>query len=402
MKYLFSFLCCAVIALSCNNQKEVADKSKIQTNRNYIRASATLDSLYEHYGVPNSNLLRENYPFKEDYRANYLGGEAPDDAPKPYSYLWPYSGTLSAVSILMETSESPKQYKTLLDSKVLPGLEEYFDVKRKPDAYASYVNSHKPSDRFYDDNVWLGIDFADIYMQTNEKKYLDKAKMIWEFIRSGTDDILGGGIYWRERGKSSKNTCSNAPGAVYAFKLFEATKDSIYFREGLTLYNWTKESLQDDADYLYFDNIDVRSKRVDKTKYAYNSGQMLQAAVLLYNLTKDEQYLTEAKNVAESCYNHFFHDYTAENGGTFRLINKGNVWFTAVMFRGFEELYKVYGYAKYIDAFQASLDYAWEHSREANGLFNSDWSGREKDNSKNLLTQAAIVEMYARMAKISE
>jgi len=47
-------------------------------------------------------------------------------------------------------------------NRVLPGLAEYLDTTRMPAAYASYINTAPASDRFYDDNVWLGIDFCDI------------------------------------------------------------------------------------------------------------------------------------------------------------------------------------------------------------------------------------------------
>lgn len=104
-------------------------------------------------------------------------------------------------------------------------------------------------------------------MLTKEPKYLQKAQLIWNFIESGTDDNLGGGIYWCEQRKESKNTCSNAPGSVFALKLFEATKDSAYFVKGQRLYEWTQTNLQDSTDYLYFDNINLNGK-VDKAKFA--------------------------------------------------------------------------------------------------------------------------------------
>ena len=132
--------------------------------------------------------------------------------PNAYSYLWPFSGTFSAVNALYEATADAR-YLEMLDRRVLTGLEHYLDVTRKPFAYASYVNMALPSDRFYDDNIWLGIDFTDIYRLTKKKSYLKKAKMIWQFLESGTDDVLGGGIYWCEQKKESKNTCSNAPGA---------------------------------------------------------------------------------------------------------------------------------------------------------------------------------------------
>ena len=281
------------------------------------------------------------------------------------------------------------------------GLEEYRDDKRNPTAYSSYVKTAPQSDRFYDDNVWLGLDFTDLYLLTKEQAYLDNALEIWKFIESGTDTVLGGGIYWCEQRKISKNTCSNAPGAVYALKLYEATGDTAYLQQGTHLYEWTKTTLQDKSDYLYFDNKNLNG-HIGRAKFAYNSGQMMQAAALLYKCTGNAAYLTDAQQIAKSAYGFFFHDFKPSHDvEPFRLLNEGNVWFTGIMLRGFVELYGQDGDATYMDAFRANLDYAWEHMRDAStGLFNSDWSGAKQDDSKWLLTQFAMVEMYARMAAV--
>jgi rhamnogalacturonyl hydrolase YesR len=367
-----------------------------RSKKNVERGRETLDSIYTHYSVEGTSLLREIHPFAEEYKATYLASEEQANRPNPYAYLWPFSGTFSAVNALLEATND-KNYQQLLDTKVLPGLEEYLDTKRTPSAYASYIHTAPPSDRFYDDNIWLGIDFSDTYTMTGEQKYLDKAKLIWQFIESGIDEQLGGGIYWCEQKKESKNTCSNAPGSVLALKLFEATKDSNYFHQGKALYHWTKTHLQDPSDNLYYDNVGLNG-RIGKAKFAYNSGQMLQSAVLLYKLTKEKSYLTEAQNIAKSGYNQFFQEFTPAEGSSFMLLKRGNIWFTAVMLRGYIELYKVDKNKSYLDSFQESLDYAWTHMREETGLFNQDWSGESKESFKSVLTQAAMVEMYARMA----
>lgn len=388
----FSFL-----LIGCISGNE-GNEAKIQRTDYLDRAETTLDSIYKNYSVENTCLLRENYPFDDKYIATYLASGEQENLPNPYSYLWPYSGTFSAVSALLDAT-SDQKYLDILTSKVLPGLEEYFDEKRTPFAYASYISSAPLSDRFYDDNVWLGIDFCDVYALTGNDKYLDKAKLIWKFIESGTDNQLGGGIYWCEQKKGSKNTCSNAPGAVFAFKLFESTKDSSYFDQGKALYEWTKKHLQDPTDLLYFDNISLDGK-IGKAKYAYNSGQMMQAASLLYKLTKEKKYLIEAQCIAQSCYNYFFTDFVSPDKQQFKLLKKGDIWFTAVMLRGFVELYHQDKNDGYVKTFSMNLDYAWNHSREMNGLFNTDWSGETSDPKKWLLTQAAYVEMYARIAKL--
>lgn len=359
------------------------------------RAEITLQAIYKNYLVENNCLLREIFPFNELLEVTYLVDNEQNAKKNTFAYLWPYSGSLSAVSALYENGKDLK-YLQLLENKVLPGLDMYYDTRRLPYAYASYINTVQKSDRYYDDNIWIGLDFTDLYLSTGNKKYLDKAIAIWKFIESGTDMVIGGGIYWCEQKKESKNTCSNAPGAVLALKLFKATKDSSYFYKGKTLYEWTKDKLQDRNDFLYYDNINLK-EHIGRTKFAYNSGQMLQAAALMYEITKNETFLNEAQNIASSCYDYFFYNFEADNGEQFKIIKKGNIWFTAIMLRGFEELYKLDGNKKYICAFQQNLDYAWEHMRENNGLFNSDWSGNEIDDSKWLLTQFAMVEMYSRL-----
>ncbi|GLL52965.1 alpha-1,6-mannanase [Bacteroides finegoldii] len=385
-------IACTISLVGCASTKQTDSVSNLE------KAQETLDSLYQNYSIKDSHLLHENYPFDEQYEVTYLASIKETNIPNQFSYLWPYSGTFSAVNALFEATHD-KKYLRLLDKRVLPGLEEYFDTQRTPNAYSSYIQTAPASDRFYDDNVWLGIDFTDIYQITGEQKYLDKAQLIWKFIESGTDNLLGGGIYWCEQKKESKNTCSNAPGSVLAFKLFKATNDSVYFKQGKDLYEWTQKNLQDSTDYLYFDNIRLNGK-IGKAKFAYNSGQMMQSAALLYQLTQNPIYLKEAQNVAKECYNYFFTDFTTTTGENFKILKQGDIWFTAVMLRGFIELYHIDKNKTYINAFNKSLNHAWNNARDNKGLFNTDLSGKNKDNKKWLLTQAAIVEMYARLAAI--
>lgn len=356
------------------------------------RAEATISAIYSHYSVPGNALLRENWPADRNYRAGYLATEA--QASNPYSYLWPFSGSLSATTAIME---SAPEYADTLEHRVLPGLAEYLDTLRSPAAYSSYISSAPASDRFYDDNIWLGIDFIDLYRLTGEKEYLDKAEMIWKFIESGTDDVLGGGIYWCEQKKHSKNTCSNAPGAVYALKLHLATGEQAYLDKGKALYDWTFRTLRDTTDNLYFDNISLDGK-IAGWKFAYNSGQMIQAGALLYKITGEKEYLDEAQATAASCYVCFFEDFTTPEGQEARILKPGNTWFHAVMVRGLAELYGIDGNPVYMDAVKASADIAWKYSRMEEGLFSDDMSGRKQDDRHWLLTQWAMAEIYARLA----
>lgn len=380
-----------MIFISC---KEGLNRGNEQPQ--FVRyADEILNIVYEKYSVENENLLIENYPSKENTPVTYLNTE--EKQSNKFAYLWPYSGTFSAVNALYFKTKNPK-YLNLLQDKVLPGLEEYFDTERYPFAYASYINRASLSDRFYDDNIWIGIDFIEIYLHTNDPGYLEKAKDVWNFVYSGYDEKLGGGIYWVESNKVSKNTCSNAPAVVFALKLYQATNNNDYFEKAKNLYNWTKNHLQDKSDHIYYDNIHLDGN-IDKHKYAYNSGQMLQSAALLYRITKEEVYLHDAKTLAKACYNYFFYDFT-DGDLSFRMLKSGDVWFSAIMSRGFLELYAIDKDIKYMDAFIQNLNYAWLHMRDENGLFGTDWFGKKLTKEKWLLTQTAMIEMYMNFSNI--
>ncbi|TCC87936.1 hypothetical protein EZ428_19590 [Pedobacter frigiditerrae] len=78
-------------------------------------------------------------------------------------------------------------------------------------------------------------------------------------------------------------------------------------------------------DGLFYDAIKSPSLKLAKYIYSYNSGTMLQANVILHQLTKQEKYIMEAKRTADAAERYFFKE------GKF----VDNYWFSAVLFRGF-------------------------------------------------------------------
>lgn len=362
------------------------------------RAEATLNSLYAYFKTDHPVLLRETYPFDERYKATYLASGPDIELSHDYAYLWPFSATFSAVNSLLEhTGESV--YEELMRERVFPGLNAYYDKNRLPAAYASYITSAPESDRFYDDNIWIGIDFVDFYSMKKDPDALQQARDIWSFLESGRDDKLGGGIYWCEQRKKSKNACSNAPASVLALKLYQATGEAEFLNRGKALYEWTYTHLRDTADQLYFDNLSVEGK-LDKRKYAYNSGQMIQAGVLLYQLTGEERYLAESRGTADAALDYFFGD-CPEEGPSCRVFTNQDPWFYAVMMRGFIALQEIEPQREYMDAYACALNHAWENARTPEGLFDSSLKKPAKEHKNQVIVQAAMTEMFARMATLS-
>lgn len=341
------------------------------------RADQLNNLIWKYYSIPVYHLFYENYPLKSDDRAT--------------SYLWPFSAMISATTAMMELPDGKQKYQKQLD-ELLDGLNRYWDDLRNPPGYQASPKEFYHDDRYYDDNIWIGTDLTDLYKITRLTKYLKQAQAVWAFVISGWSDELGGGIYWCEQKRNTKNTCSNGPATVFALKLYGVTGDQTYLNWGLKIYHWTQQTLQSPSG-IFWDNIDLNG-RIDQQTYTYNTGTMLHSAVLLYQATGDSQYLEEARHIATASLEHF----APVNQDGERFFPKRDPWFTGILFRGYQALYEVDHDRTYIDAVIQNIDYAWEHCRDQNGLLSRDWSGTSIENEKWLLDEASMVEIYTRAA----
>lgn len=400
-----------VIAINRAGAKSVESKTEARpysasipdlTPISLKRADTMMTSLVKLYlDGKERDIWTSTYPFKD----GYWNGAA---------VIWGHGSAFSGYAALKEASAAFPAYKTkianLYDARLLTGIDKFRNTaNNRAEAYAVYPGSG--DERYYDDNLWVGLDMVDLYNLTKNQDYLNRSKMVWRFILEGTDDKMGGGVYWKEYG-NSKNTVSNAPAAVLAAKLYLATNDPAYLKSAKELYAWVKTHLQDPSDYLYWDNVVLSDENnpnspliIAKQKYTYNSGQPMQAAALLYKITGESQYLTDAQNIAKSAYKKWFipfHSYTT--GESFKILEPGSVWFQAVMFRGFIELYKIDGDKTYVKAYQKTMANAWLSSarNKTTGLINEDLRGGTTQTNFDILHQGACLEMISRLALLEQ
>ena len=260
---------------------------KTPGNTRYLSIADSILSNVLNLYQTNDGLLTETYPVNPDQKITYLAGGTQQNGTLKASFLWPYSGMMSGCVALYKATGN-KKYKKILEKRILPGMEQYWDNSRLPACYQSYPTKYGQHGRYYDDNIWIALDYCDYHQLTHKPASLEKAVALYQYIYSGWSDEIGGGIFWCEQQKEAKHTCSNAPSTVLGVKLYRLTKDAKYLEKAKETYAWTKKHLCDPTDHLYWDNINLKGK-VSKEKYAYNSGQMIQAGVLLYEETGDEQ-----------------------------------------------------------------------------------------------------------------
>ena len=241
------------------------------------------------------------------------------------------------------------------------------------------------------------IDYLEAYLNTKNETYLSKAKEVFNFIISGWDDKLGGGVYWLEGHLDQKPACSNGMATLAALKLYQCSGEKLYLDWGKRFYNWMHSNLRN-PNGIYYNDIKMDGK-VNEVYYTYNTGSMIESAVLLYKFTNEVSYLNEAKLVAKNAHSFFA---SADNAGKLNpTIDLP--WFVTVLFRGYEALYHIDQEPKYIQGIAFALDKAWNVSSDRYGLLTAKWETTEeaKRKPKWLLDQACIAELYARLSLLN-
>ncbi len=167
----------------------------------------------------------------------------------------------------------------------------------------------KDVDRYYDDNQWMVLALVEASEILKEPKFLGYAQETLKYVLSGEDKKLGGGIYWHETKKTEKNTCSNAPAAAACLAVWSHTKDPALLAKAKELYDWTKKHLQDPADGLFWDGINVNG-HIGKDKWSYNTALMIRTAMGLWGATGEQKYLDEAQGMTKASEARWFDEAT--------------------------------------------------------------------------------------------
>ncbi len=306
---------------------------------------------------------------------------AGDDFP---AYLWPFSVTIEAVSAYVSEFPDDREivdfYRFMID-EILP---KYRDKNRND--YRVYNSTTDGGDPFYDDDAWIALEFIRAAEFFSDKKYLQRAIETAEYCFSGEDNLLGGGIYWKEKDCRTKHTCINGPASLLACELYSATKDKKYLEKAISLYQFTKKYLLDECG-VYNDNINADTGKVDFAKYTYNSGTMTDAGIMLGKLTGESLYTDDAVKCADSSLSYFAEDDLH--------IRCDNPWFCSWLLCGYikvAELGVSQNDRARFESFKNSLEVCINNPISG-GFWNKKWTKPDgKNDIPQLIDQAGTVK----------
>ena len=308
-----------------------------------------------------------------------------------YEHLWPFCNAWSATTTLATLGRDRRPAQFL--PSFLQGLAAYSRqgsasrIQTGEAYFEASVVRHESGggDIFFDDNAWLGLSLVRQFELMGDPRAGQLATRVLRFLTSGWsksgDWKSPGGIPWTSSGGAlSRNTCSNAPAAELATRVFMHTNDASHLRWATQIYDWVRASLFDPGTHLYFDRISPEGT-VEETYWSYNQGSMIGAGVLLYRSTGEASYLVEAQETASGAVRMFTLEGLVEQGPAFN----------AILFRNLFMLGQHAPDARYRATAASYGDLMWDTRRNhADGTFQSGASV--------LNSTAPMIEIYALLA----
>ena len=301
----------------------------------------------------------------------------------PYEVMWG-NGVQHSV-LTFATKYEPEKYKPILYD-FSEALQKYWDKDAPIPGFDAYFASKTDDDKYYDDNAWLVLSFVEAYDVTKDARFLGWAEQTQNFVLSGYDEKLGGGLYWHQQKKESKNTCVSGPAAAAALDLYRVTGDKTDLAQAKQLYNWTCDKLQD-KDGLFWDNIALDGK-IGKAKFTYNTALMLRNNIELWKVTNDQKYLDEARRIADASL-----EYWTRAGGNFGDDPKFNNWLCEALLM----TYQATDDTKYLNAVRRHADYGYRHGRDkSDGGYWNNWSAASHapDERKTMIENASVARTF--------
>ncbi len=245
---------------------------------------------------------------------------------------------------------------------------------------------------FNDDLGWWAGAATRAYKLTQNPRYLERAKTLFEDIWTYWTPSSGGGVSWRRSVQTQKNVATNGPLVVTAVRLYQITNDSSFLDRARQLWDFLDKRLTD-GDAKVYDNWDGSELR--RWDFTYNFGNFVLSSLALREVVIDEAEKTRllARAVRSA-------DWALANLTNAQiLLDEGTGdggGFKGVMLRALRALANTPGLeagdkTRFETALRDNATQIWNSKRAADGLVGSDWSSTQEKGVIESLTAASAV-----------
>ena len=255
-------------------------------------------------------------------------------------YLSAFIEMLAEAHRLYPDNKEIKDYYVDVLDKCLPGYLVKNKTIRTPAKTnfknITYYNAVKggTGDFYYDDNAWICYQLLEAYDLLGDQKYLEAAETNLAFLKTGWRED-GGGIYWSKDFKSV-GTCSTSPTCTCFLRAYMVTNKQEYLDFAIQIYDWARKNVLG-SNGMYHGGVG------DPWQPSYDSGTMLINSSLLYKITGEKKYQTQAKATALASVSHCFNVTGSAKNKKVRLATNPYYcpWAFTWMLRGIKEYYEI-------------------------------------------------------------
>jgi predicted alpha-1,6-mannanase (GH76 family) len=341
-------------------------------NKYVIHAQWAEDMLITHYWNENANLMYNAYPYAKD-RENQL------------NYWW----KAHAVDAMMDAFErTADKSRTDRAEKLVKSI-----IRQN----GSLLNE------FYDDMEWLALASLRLYDATGSETVKNYVLKLWADIKTAWWQDELGGMAWKKNQRENRNTCSNAPAAILAARLYQRFGNEEDLEWAQKIYDWQKKYLVNPDSGIVYDGLVLTDKGVLNVNknwiFTYGQGTYIGAAVELYKITGNKGYLADAEKTAAAALDY----HISKEAGMMTDEGKGDgAMFKGILIRYLTNLYEVGGNERIKEMIYHNADALLaKGSVKEDGLFGPAWD-RPPQQPVDLTAQLSGVFLLEAAAKIEK
>ncbi len=231
---------------------------------------------------------------------------------------------------------------------------------------------------YYDDEGWWAIAWLDAYELTKNPDYLRMSEFIFKDMTTGWTDEFNGGVFWKKDVKY-KNAITNGLFIILGYRFSEILPETKV--NGLTYLEWAnktwawyeKSGIINTESYFIEDGLEKDGKPNRNQHWTYNQGIAIAVALNVYKHTKDEKYMTLAKELAKTTMTKMVHE-----DGVLRERNEPRMGDDGAQFKGIfmRHFYLLYAATKdpaYRDFILKNANAIWKNKNTDN-QFGGVWN----------------------------
>ncbi|MFE7168256.1 glycoside hydrolase family 76 protein [Streptomyces sp. NPDC057616] len=250
--------------------------------------------------------------------------------------------------------------------------------------------------RAIDDAAWWAVAWVAAYDYTGERRYLDEAVTITDYVRQYWDTgTCGGGVWWN-RERTYKNAVTNGLYLWLATALHQRIAgDTQWGARATTAADWYLGSGLINSSGLVNDGLTSGCANNGQTVWSYNQGLAIGAFTQLWRSTGTARYLDTAKRLADAALSS---TALTRDGVLTESCDVGSgscddnqKQFKGIFIRHLADLAGATGSATYQAYISRQADSIWSTDRDSLDRLGERWSGTSP-NVSDWRTQASALE----------